>query len=246
VSESIAEIYRKEYNKEVKVVRNIPVRRKYEVRKTKAELNLPENQHILMLQGTGINIHRGTEELVEAMQYIHNAVLFVIGDGNVVGLLKEMTKKMNLTEKIQFLPRLPFDQLYDYTVHADLGFSLDKDIGINHRFALPNKVFDFIRAEVPVVVSNLVEIRKLVEQYRIGVVAEDHQPENIAQTVNALLSDRALYQQLKKNTVLASEELCWENEETVLKAIYLSLFTFSPQKPMKKFSRQSAFSSFFC
>jgi len=221
VSDSIADIYRNEYGKEVKVVRNIPLQRVYEVRKTKSELNLPENKHILMLQGTGINIHRGVEELVEAMQYIPDAVLLIIGGGDVINLLKKMANDLSLSDKIRFIPHLPFEQLYDYTVHADLGFSLDKDISINHRFALPNKFFDFIRAEVPVVVSNLVEIRKIVDRYRIGLVVNNHNPETIAQAVNTLLSDKELYLQLKQNTAIASQELCWENEEKVLKSIYL-------------------------
>jgi glycosyltransferase involved in cell wall biosynthesis len=187
----------------------------------------------LLLQGSGINIHRGAEELVEAMQYIRNAVLLIIGGGDVINTLKTMTDNLNLNDKILFIPRLPFEQLYDYTVHADLGFSLDKDISINHRFALPNKVFDFIRAEVPVVVSNLLEIRKLVEQYRIGIVVEDNQPETIAQTVNSLLSNKEQYQQFKKNIAIASQELCWENEETVLKTIYLSIAS-NPRENNKK------------
>ena len=223
VSESIADIYKKEYGKEVKVVRNIPLQREYAVQKTKKELDLPEDKFILLVQGTGINIHRGAEELVEAMQYIDNAVLFIIGGGNVINLLKEMAKTLSLNDKIRFIPRMPFEQLYNYTVHADLGFALDKDIGINHRFALPNKLFDFIRAEVPIVVSNLVEIKKIVEHYHIGIVIENHQPETIAQSVNSLLANKELYQQLKKNTAIASKELCWENEEKILKEVYLTI-----------------------
>ena len=223
VSDSIADIYSNEYGKEVKVVRNIPLQRNYEVRKTKSELNLPENKHILMLQGTGINIHRGAEELIEAMQYIHDTVLLVIGGGDVIPLLKNKTKELFLEDKVLFMSRMPFEELYNYTVCADIGFSLDKDIGINHRYALPNKLFDFVRARVPVIVSDLVEIKKIVEQYDIGIVLPDGSPQTIARYTNDLLQDHDKYNRLKTNTIRASEELCWENEETVLKSVYLNM-----------------------
>ena len=223
VSDSIADIYRNEYGKEVKVVRNIPLQRTYEVRKTKSDLQLPENKHILMLQGTGINIQRGAEELVEAMQYIENAVLLIIGGGDVIDRLKMMVKTLSLEANVLFMSRMPFEQLYDFTVHADIGFSLDKDVGINHRYALPNKLFDFIRARIPVLVSDLVEIRKIVEQYNIGVVLPDGSPKTIAHHTNALLQDVERYKTLKNNTIKASEKLCWENEEQVLKSVYLDI-----------------------
>ena len=220
VSDSIADIYRNEYGKKVKVVRNIPLQRKYAVQKTKKELGLPENKFILLVQGTGINLHRGVEELVESMLYIENSVLLIIGNGTAIKRLKEKTKLLSLDDKIVFMNRMPFEELYNYTVHADVGFSLDKDIGINHRYALPNKLFDFIRARVPLIVSDLVEIRKIVEQYDIGVVLPDISPKTIAQHTNELLQDNNKRNRLKNNTIRASEELCWENEEKVLKTIY--------------------------
>jgi glycosyltransferase involved in cell wall biosynthesis len=176
-----------------------------------------------MLQGTGINIHRGAEELIEAMQYIHDAVLLVIGGGDVIHLLKKKTKELSLEDKILFMSRMPFEELYNYTVCADIGFSLDKDIGINHRYALPNKLFDFVRARVPVIVSDLVEIKKIVEQYDIGIVLPDGSPQTIARYTNELLQDHDKYNRLKTNTIRASEELCWENEENVLKSVYLNM-----------------------
>jgi glycosyltransferase involved in cell wall biosynthesis len=225
VSESIAEIYRKEYGKEVKVVRNIPLHREYTVKKTRKKLGLSEDKFILLVQGTGINLHRGIEELVESMLYIENALLLIIGNGTAIKNLKEKAKSLSLENKILFMNRMPFDELYNYTVHADIGFSLDKDIGINHRFALPNKLFDFIRARVPLIVSDLVEIRKIVEQYNIGIILPDSSPQTIAKYTNALLNDHNKRNALKNNTIRASEELCWENEEKILKEVYSSFLS---------------------
>ncbi len=225
VSESIASIYKDEYGIDVKVVRNIPLQRPYEIKKTKKELGLPEDKFILLIQGTGINLHRGSEELIESMLYIENALLLIIGNGTAINNLKEKTKSFSLEDKISFMNRMQFEELYNYTVHADIGFSLDKDVGINHRYALPNKLFDFIRARIPLIVSDLVEIKKIIEHYDIGVVLPDTNPETIAYYTNTLLKNKDKRNLLKNNTIRASEELCWENEEITLKSVYLPLLS---------------------
>ncbi len=220
VCEPIAQHYRQTYHKDVKVMRNIPFQRIYNRAKTKSELGLPENKAILLLQGTGINIHRGAEELVEAMSMIDNALLLVIGSGDVVGKLKEMVVKQNTTDKVRFMNRLPFEDLYNYTVWADLGFSLTKDICINYRYALPNKLFDFIRARVPVVSSPNTEVASLIQYYNIGFILQEVTPECIAEAVNNLLKNRNLLEKFKYNTIQASQELSWENESLVLQETY--------------------------
>ena len=222
VSEPIAALYKKEYGKEVNVVRNISLYRPYTVQKTKKELGLPEDKFILLVQGS-MNQHRGYEELIESMLYIENALLLLIGTGTQIDNLKAKAKSLSLEDKIRFMGGLYFDELYNHTVHADIGFSVDKDIGINHRYSLPNKLFDFIHARVPVIATDLIEVKKIIEQYNIGIVLPDGSPQTIARYTNDLLQDHEKYNRLKTNTIRASEELCWENEETVLKSVYLNM-----------------------
>lgn len=220
VNESIAGLFREKYKVEVEVIRNIPYRQEYRIEKTRAELGLPEDKKIILLQGAGINIQRGTEEMIEAMQYIGNAVFVIIGGGDVLHLLKQQVSDMNLEEKVRFIPKMPFQELYQFTVHADLAVTLDKDSNINYRFSLPNKLFDYIQARVPVMASKLVEIEKIVHEYKIGRIIESHEPEQIAKTVNEMLNDHGQYEIWKENLRFASEELCWEREERNLTRIY--------------------------
>jgi len=223
VNDSIAGLFREKYNVKVSVIRNLPYRQDYRKEKSREELGLPKDKKIILLQGAGINIQRGTEEVIEAMQYIENAIFVIIGGGDVLHQLKQQVSDMKLEDKVRFIPKMPFQHLYQYTVHADLALSLDKDTNINYKFSLPNKLFDYIQARVPVLVSKLPEIEKVVLKYKIGKVIDTHEPGMIATTTNEILTGIKQYEIWKENLSFAAEELCWEREEEKLTQIFAQL-----------------------
>jgi len=221
VNDSIAKIYSDEYHVPLKVVRNIPpLSNQIITPLSKSDLGLPADKKIIVLQGAGINIDRGAEEAVEAMQYVNNAVLLIIGSGDVMELLKQMVINLKLTDKVKFIGKVPFEKLLQYTHHADLGLTLDKDTNINYRYSLPNKLFDYIHAGVPVLASNLVEIKKIIIEYAIGDCIDNHTPRHIAEKINHILNDTETLQLWKKNTKIAAIDLNWEKEEQQLIAVY--------------------------
>lgn len=220
VNDSIAGLYEKEYGIKPVVVRNVSAARKIPEIQTRASLGLPDNKFILILQGSGINMHRGAEEMVLAMQYINDAVLLIVGGGDVIGRLKDMVKKNLLEHKVIFRPRQPYDKLFKLTCSADLGLTLDKDTNINYRYSLPNKLFDYIQARIPVLASPLPEIKKIIEQYDIGDFIPGHEPKMIAEKVNQILANQELIHKWKKNINFAATQLTWENEERNLKKIF--------------------------
>lgn len=216
VNQSIADIYSKEYGNDVQFVRNIPLKREEFQQKSRKDLGLPEDQNILILQGAGINIQRGAEETVEAMQWVENAILLIVGSGDVIDQLKEMRIKLDLQDKVIITGKVPYELLAQYTQTADLGLSLDKDTNLNYRYSLPNKLFDYIHAGVPVFVSNLIEISRIVKQYQIGFIAEKHNPEYLAGQLNTIFNQPEKLTFWKNNLILAQKELCWEQEEKKL------------------------------
>ena len=213
VNESIANLFKKEYRVDVRVVRNIPIKLENNSTKTREELGLPSDKKIIVLQGAGINIDRGAEEAVESMQYIENALLLIIGSGDVLGILKNCVSILKLEEKVWFIPKMPFNQLIEYTKNADLGLTLDKDTNINYRFSLPNKLFDYINSGTPIIASSLVEIKKIIDKYQIGSIIENHEPSSIAKSINQALFDNEKLELWKNNLIIAAEEMNWENEK---------------------------------
>ena len=222
VNESIAKLYKDQYGKEIKVIRNVSNKLELKTKKTREELGLPRDKKIIILQGAGINIDRGAEEALLAMQYIDNAIFLIIGSGDVIDTLKEMVTELNIKDKVLILGRLPYSEMMHYTQIADLGLTLDKDTNINYRYSLPNKVFDYIQAGIPVLASNLVEVANVVKSYHVGEIVESHEPFVIAKKIIEMLNDgqNAVWEE---NLKAAAEELCWENESLKLKEIYLGL-----------------------
>jgi glycosyltransferase involved in cell wall biosynthesis len=220
VNESIAGLYRMKYGNHVRVVRNVPIKREQTKQKTREELGLPSDRKIILMQGAGINIQRGAEEMMQAMQFIDGAVFVIIGGGDVMPVLKRMNDEIGLKDRVLFIPKQPMNKIFDYTVHADLGVTLDKDTNINYRFSLPNKLFDYIQAGVPILASPLTEIKKIIDEYEIGSTIDNHDPQHIADKINGIFQDRQKLGIWKENLKFAANTLCWEKEEEVVKQIY--------------------------
>lgn len=221
VNNSIAGLYGTEYKKKIGVVRNVPFRIQRTITSIdRNALGLPGDKKIFIFQGSGINVHRGAEEVLQAMQHTEGLLLLFVGGGDVIDFLKSETLRLKLSDKVMFVPRQSMEKLREYTRLADVGLSLDKDTNLNYKYSLPNKLFDYIQAEIPVLVSDLPELRAIVEKYEIGKIVETHQPEKLAVQMMEMVKDPVRFAQWKENLKLAASELCWENEEVKLLEIF--------------------------
>ena len=227
VNQSIANLYKKKYNKNLEVIRNIaPKWHKPESLKSKSELGIPEEKLILIIQGAGINIDRGAEEAVEAMKKIENACLIIVGDGDVVPSLKNYVKEERLTEKVLFFPKVDYQTLMQYTFHADIGLTLDKPLNINYQYSLPNKVFDYIQAGTPILGSNLIEVATIVQQFEVGITINEVNAKTIINSIEIIQKEPKLLNQWKSNCNKVQDDLCWEQECLTLEKFYPKLTAF--------------------
>lgn len=222
VCQSIANVYNTKYGTNFKVVRNVPFK------KTKTESNesftppFPIDKPVILYQGA-VNIGRGIEEAIVAMHQINHARLVIIGHGDEFDQCQLLIEKEGLKEKVVMTGRIPFEELRKITPFATIGLSVEKDIGLNYRYALPNKLFDYIQHGVPILASSLPEIKGVVEKHQVGSTIELTTSEHIANGINTMLANQQQLAKFKQNCEKASELLCWENEEKVVQEIFKPL-----------------------
>jgi glycosyltransferase involved in cell wall biosynthesis len=230
VSDSIRNLYRKNYHRKIFVVRNLPLKNPNNPELSQEEKEwiesidrkIPENKNLLLLQGAGINESRGAEELVYSMLFLDAADyhLLIIGGGDVFEKLEKIVDQNQLSDKITLLPKVPFAVLGHFTHQAKLGLSIDKPTVLNHKFSLPNKLFEYLFAGVPVLASRLIEQERIINQYDVGTFIEDHHPEHIARKIKEIFGDPDLLHRWKQNTCRVKEDLNWENESKIILDIF--------------------------
>ncbi|MCX8080288.1 MAG: glycosyltransferase [Bacteroidia bacterium] len=229
VNQSISEILSKRFGKVFHVIRNIP--REYpetghlpETRdKISHILSKTSGRKILIYQGSGINIQRGLEEMMEAMVYLKNEfALLLVGGGDVWYQLKSMAKEKNLTDDVIFIDKVPRPELIHFTKLAHAGLSLDKPVNTNYINSLPNKVFDYIHAGIPLITTDIKQISSLVIHYGIGKILSSLQPEILCREIQSFMQSGE-YDVCKQNVILAKKELNWNTEKQKLTEIIKTL-----------------------
>jgi len=216
VCDSIAKIYTEKYNTVFHVVRNVSSVRFSPDDESGSRNVTPK---MILYQGA-VNARRGLRQAVLSMKMVEGANLIIAGDGDERPDIENLVKQEGLGEKVIFMGRLPFEELIKLTPLASIGLSIEEDKGLNYHYALPNKLFDYIASLVPVVVSDLPEMARIVHKYNIGVVTSSLQPEKLAGIFQEMLNNRDKRKKWIRNLRQAALELTWENEEKKLKKIF--------------------------
>jgi glycosyltransferase involved in cell wall biosynthesis len=218
VNDSVKHSYEKEYGNTIGVIRNVPVTVRPMTREMPADW---ADKKILLMQGAGINVGRGGLELLEAIRLLSDEYLLVyIGSGTQWDTIAQKRIEWKLEGKVVMIGKLPPAQLQQYTGLAHIGFSLDSFDDINYLFNLPNKIFDYIHAGVPLIATAIPEVERIVETHQCGICIPDSNPATIAAAITRMLDNKDAYERFKLNCMKAARLLCWENESEILKAIY--------------------------
>ena len=125
-----------------------------------------------------------------------------------------MAFQEKLDAQVEFLGRLPFEELREHTQTADIGLLLEEPLGLSFEYSLPNKLFDYIHAHTPVIATPLVEVKAIIDQYPIGELIKVRHPESVAQQIKEMISKISTYDFEK-----AKKDLNWQKEQEVLKLV---------------------------
>ena len=230
VSQSIVEEFEQRYGRRFDLIRNLPLRHVVSSKKMIFNKELNQNidfevlyaSKIILYQGA-LNEGRGLETAIEAMQFVENAELWLVGEGDLSQILRGQVARLNLQKKVKFLGFIVPDELPFYTEKADIGLLILEDKGLSYRYSLANKFLDYIQAEVPQICIQFPEYQRLNEQYNVALLIEKADVPTYLVALNRLLDDVVFYQQIKENCRAAATVLCWEKEEERLVELYRNL-----------------------
>ncbi|MRR19339.1 glycosyltransferase [bacterium] len=230
VSDSIAGLYSREYGVNPVVIRNLAPSVTHLSPHKRTGLGAADDELLVVFQGSGINEGRGARELISAMEGLDRVRLVIIGSGDIIDNLRLSAMQVTAGDRILFLPRMPWEEMMRYTMCCDAGLSLDTDTCINQRYSLPNKLFDYIAAGIPAVVSPLPEVSSIIESYGCGLVLTEVSPHAIRNALEKLRDDRGYLLRLKEKAREAHKELTWEREKVTEQEFLKSVIELKPFK----------------
>ena len=225
VSPSIAAAYRERYTQhgipEVHLVRNIP-----EVRPPashgptpdhfRSSFNIPEGDFIALYQGA-FTYNRGLETALEAMRGLEDSGIHLVlmGYGPLQHLVDEAASDMS---HVHVHPAVPYAEVLAHTRSADVGLVSVKPTCLSYLYCLPNKLFEYLLAGVPVLSNDLPDCRQLIEDFHAGRTVEADTPDNWREALLAM--KEAGTAEFKPGLEMAGQQLNWADESKVLQAIY--------------------------
>lgn len=180
-----------------------------------SQLGIDKNKKLLLYQGMLLK-GRGIEKIFSILNQLPNYVFLIAGGGDFEEYYKNLTVKMNIKNQVFFLGKFKQEDLLKITASVDIGLSLIENLSKSYYYALPNKLFEYIMAEVPVIVSDLPQMKETVEKYDVGFAVNYNDDNQIITAINKLTEEINLYESKKQNCQIASQELNWEKEVTSL------------------------------
>lgn len=223
VSESIADWYEEEYSiQRPSVVLNAPNRRELKSNNHfREQLGIREDQVILLYQG-GLASGRGVRFILDAFKIRDDDKLVAVFMG-YGSLEADIIAAAKLHNNIFFFPAVPPQVVLEYTSSADLGISLIENTCLSYYYCMPNKLFEYAMAGLPVLVSNMKDMSELVIKNNMGAVISDFTPVGINQALDTFLQKDLA--EMKSNAYRVATENAWEEQEKKMLVAYNELLS---------------------
>ncbi len=211
VGDEIKKWYVKQYSlTNIITVLNCPKKQEINTaNELRAELKIPKGKQIAIYQG-GLSEERGIRLLVETFRNNNTAplILLIMGYGELEQFVKEAAAT---NENIYFQNAVAPNKVVEYAAEADVGISMIKNSCLSYELCLPNKLFDYLMAKIPIISSDLIEIQKIINEYQVGIIVKDWTESALLDAINEY---KALNKQiLSKKLNVAVDIFNWEKEE---------------------------------
>jgi glycosyltransferase involved in cell wall biosynthesis len=208
------------YNTPIIASRNInqPVDKIKDIRQ---RLDLPEKKTLLVYIGD-IGRNRGVEEIVEALSNVDNVDLCIIGPQNEKNLQRFNlhVEKLNMNDRIHILPPVPHWQVTETIKTADASIMFTKPTCLNHIYSSPNKLFEAALAGLPIIAPDLPEMKRLIEDMKVGVTTEAENIEKLTASIKTVLADTQLYRPNTEQLDTIRAKYSWRAQKEKLVDLY--------------------------
>jgi glycosyltransferase involved in cell wall biosynthesis len=157
---------------------------------------------------------RGIEQLIAATALLPQEYrLVILGHGVFRATLEELAHRSRLDDRVTFIASVPPAELPSWVIGADVGTIPIQNRGRSFQYTTPNKLFECLHVGLPIVVNDLPEIRKVVNEVDFGIVTDCSDPAAISKAIEELLSDPDRYQQMRHRARAAAPRYSWERGE---------------------------------
>jgi len=181
--------------------------------------NLSQNSKILVYQGM-LSEGRGLEKTIVALRQLPDFYLILLGSGKILYHLQEMARLNGVKDKVIFKGIVPYQELLNWTASADIGLNLIEDIAFSYKLALPNKMFEYCMAGIPVISSNLPAIEKIYTEFKIGELLQPNcSPEKLAETIINMNNQNKI-KFYKSECLKAAEKYNYQNQFKIINQIF--------------------------
>jgi glycosyltransferase involved in cell wall biosynthesis len=164
-------------------------------------------QPVLLSQG-GLQAGRGAMTALEVLKLLDRGHLVYLGSGHLAEVVPVRAAELGIAGRVHVQNAVPSAELSSWTASADIGLCLMEDLGVSYYHSLPNKLFEYIAAGLPVIGSNLPEITRVLDE-GAGIAVDVSDVEGIASVVHKLLGDAQLFESFRARNHVLREKYCW-------------------------------------
>ena len=147
--------------------------------------NIPKNHTIICYQGV-IQKGRGIGALFKVLQKNNQLWACIVGDGEAKCYYKKLANNYSINNHVLFIGHIPYIKLLEYTAACDIGWAVIQEKGISNKFALPNKLFEYGLANIPVIASKLPNLIEIITKYKLGVLVDSQDIDEQLGAINTL------------------------------------------------------------
>ena len=212
VSNGIAEEYEKNYGISHTVITNAAPYLEIRPQTTNPE-------KIRIIHHGAASPSRKIEKMIEMMDYLDERFYFdLMLMNNNPPYYKKLVKKAKRYDKLRFLDPVSMNDIISVITNYDIGLFLVEPVSFNLNMVLPNKLFEFIQARLAVAIGPSPEMKRIVERYDCGIIAEDFSSRAMAEALFKLDHKRIDYYK-KQSDKAAKNENAGNNRATFLNII---------------------------